>query len=1565
MTSRPPLGVQQRQPQRKLSSGPSLSQRPPAHQRTLSQQYAQPYLPPSPIRKETTFHDFGSSDAASDGTQGRYGTQRRGGSRLKLELSHESADVIAHGTISESPNAIESSKPFTPSRIMPLTDISDLGDMSPHISTRAQTLDPDAPLPMPPRRQRFPCHVPRREPPAAAAAQAKKDTRPKPYSVEIPAGAPRFHTNGKGESSQSRTGSAGMGGGLGPPPSFGYADFFPWTGSHPEDQWSENAIRQGYFDKAQVAQTETSSAKAVLFTALKHNKNSLSVLSTIFTSVLGQRRHGGQITAPSTFKPPPRVTLTDTKREAWMRDLANPAISLRRLSRTIPHGIRGRILLDQCLNKDVPADRAIWLIKCVGANEIRACKRHKVAGVVTQGPEAKWLKDWTTAVVQFVESVIFAFNEDDWKAKVNYAVRLSTQLYAEHLLDREHYTEWLVSNLENSTQSRLPMWVLMTQIYWKDLLRLRKYGRRLVTALVSHYDAIYNHPDKDILRPLVSRLASLLNTLILGSPENFVSPNFWSKYRETLKACLPPGDEARRGSFVAISHRNDQLVASANRSQPASRHILVTWLDRTLQAPMPDELPAECWNISRDKTALVKALLEWCASLYRPGLAKVYVTSRILTHWSSLGVDATSAVLDFLDTDAFQEQGRKSALYHLVCELVRSGVFSISRYVQWLMARGGLTNLQDVLPDGPGGTRLLVELPTHALTASQKSLRGEYLRRASFSVADEAENAEQAIKLLKHTLGLPIDPADPIHQRKPLAIKKLSKKIRDSSRALKAEIGCWLRATLSLDAEQREKEGTEGPEISPSIFIAIRTVLEAAEDFSMLADILKLLTNYSNIEVLAAVCDTFNRHLLVFSAIGSSRSLFTNLHKRLRDIARDRGTAARPLLASLVSLAPRIPGLGELASQLKRDLALSDKHNPVDACSPVSDNMASRLQDDGDLHEEIEKLLASGTSLDRNTMDRLFQTVVTRLQTYWAKANDKQRVYSALLTRLRIFDMQNFDTLMIKWLFYLRTLGNRPSILRIFPLLVCVGCLSMSTILATTSESFGARGSRLPVQGAPGPQVVHMTYRTRYMQEVLQLFMAPISQDDLIGPEECYRFAILQDQALRESPKELLSLIRLALAEYSYARAQNDSESLPLDDSATQARMLDLIKLLVLKDATGVARALAVKSPDAHVCGWIDCMTTKLLVPTADEQTHITFDQVLELTNEFTLPFCQVKLSLSLASNDQSSQESVDRQQSHVELFANAMEKAIDAKNISWTGMLSSLSPEITHHLKSRAQSRFLDLLPSTRSTPPADRTLDQMRQMAENLLSVIDAIIRGGCMGRQPQLVPSMVDKFADLWEILAAGEVEAKPPVLNHWLPLLLNFITLHAQTFDTSRQSNEVRAKALVVCAGLMQELDALHGPDMDTRALSSRIFDLSCLFVDYLVEDLRKVCVRALRDSTSDARLRYIFSFSHDPSENLMLCHKDKGAPTAAQATTATGGGVSQQQHQQQRAAAAMLPGGILGTPASLWGLDHRPQPPERLSVFHFRRWEILSEPTPNVGENDTSLSLGLFDARKMQ
>lgn len=395
------MGVQPRPPQRTVSASSLSVQRPP-HQRTLSQQY----LPQSPVRKDPSFIDL--TGDPSDGTPNRFtSTPRRGGSRLKLELSNE---------LSSGPHsATDSPQSTTPSRMLPMPDPMDSRNMSPATSSASQH-DPDnPPLPMP--RRRPPITQPTQTSRAATPAPApvKKDTRPKPYTVETPSVAPRYLTTVRPDA-PPRPVADPFSKGL----NSGFADFFPWTGSHHEDDWTSDAITKGVWDKFSHSIPENASAKSAIFPPLKQ-KSGLNALSTIFMGVLNQRRHRGQINAPSTFKPPPRVTLTDTKREVWLKDLANPAISLRRLSRTIPHGIRGRTLLDQCLNKSVPTERAVWLAKCVGANEIRAFKRKGVNGAFVMGGELKWARDWTVFVEQFVDAVVSAFGEAEWKARVTYA----------------------------------------------------------------------------------------------------------------------------------------------------------------------------------------------------------------------------------------------------------------------------------------------------------------------------------------------------------------------------------------------------------------------------------------------------------------------------------------------------------------------------------------------------------------------------------------------------------------------------------------------------------------------------------------------------------------------------------------------------------------------------------------------------------------------------------------------------------------------------------------------------------------------------------------------------------------------------------------------------------------------------------------------------------------------------------------------------------------------------------------------------------------------------------------
>lgn len=198
-----------------------------------------------------------------------------------------------------------------------------------------------------------------------------------------------------------------------------HADFFPWTGNHPEDVLNEQAAKQGYYDRVQVSQNETNTARPSLYAVFK-NRGGLQTLSGLLVSALEQRQNHHKINATSTFKPPPRVTLTEAKRKAWLSDLANPDASLRRLSRTIPQGVRGQMLLEQCLSHAIPIGRAVWFAKCVGANEIRTLKRKGTSGAFAAAAETKWIKDWTISVEQFVESVIVSCGESGWREKITY-----------------------------------------------------------------------------------------------------------------------------------------------------------------------------------------------------------------------------------------------------------------------------------------------------------------------------------------------------------------------------------------------------------------------------------------------------------------------------------------------------------------------------------------------------------------------------------------------------------------------------------------------------------------------------------------------------------------------------------------------------------------------------------------------------------------------------------------------------------------------------------------------------------------------------------------------------------------------------------------------------------------------------------------------------------------------------------------------------------------------------------------------------------------------------------------
>jgi mediator of RNA polymerase II transcription subunit 12 len=679
---------------------------------------------------------------------------------------------------------------------------------------------------------------------------------------------------------------------------------------------------------------------------------------------------------------------------------------------------------------------------------------------------------------------------------------------------------------------------------------------------------------------------------------------------------------------------------------------------------------------------------------------------------------------------------------------------------------------------------------------------------------------------------------------------------------------------------------------------------------------------------------------------------------RMKIMTGDHGLAARPLLVALCSLTSQMPGLSNTAAHLRRDLQQSDRSTAIDACSPVSENMTARLQDaESDLQEEIEKLLINGSSVDKPTMDRLFHTIVSRLETCWSSSADKQGTFSALLARLRLFDRQHFDVRMTDWVHHVSSLKARPSLVDIYPSLISLSCLSFTMILTTTSVE--------AVKVASGG--VQPGRTSTYMQEVLQLATCPLPASAAVSSEEAYRFYIQQRLVLQQHQKELAVLVRNALIEFSKLQHQQaDLTAAPLSKSKAQSHMLDLIRALILMDSQTTSQALGVRLPDLPIGALLANITTRLLAPAKDPDAPMTFETVLEMASDFALPFCQLKLSIGLSSTRTSSPGTGDEQQqqqqqpSHVDMLSKALNQAVDTKNMTWTSVLPYLSEEITEHLKKQSQARFLGLFPSLKTGTAGDdgAALPSM-QLTEGLLSVVEAIIRGRPALRVSQLNPTMVDKLTELWEVLANDDPDKKnlrTAVLQHWLPALLKYIILHTAVGEggspaTPAASNmkppitsiatETRARMLVVLAGLTLELDGLGVSEAPSyRELRETIFDLGLFLADNLPEDARLQCVRlviaggnAQSAGSSDARLRYLFSSPPAWKEQFMLAHRQNPTPP----TTGP--------------ARPRMPISVQGY--------------QKLTPYVFRKWELLAEPSPVVGENDTALSLALFEAIKVQ
>lgn len=1360
---------------------------------------------------------------------------------------------------------------------------------------------------------------------------------------------------------------------------------------------NEQTAKQGYYDRTQVSQNESNTARPALYAQLKH-RTGLQMLSSVFTAALEKRQNHNAVHAPSTFKPPPRVTLTDNKREAWLRDLANSAVPLRRLSRTIPHGIRGKVLLDQCLGKWIPVARAVWLAKCVGANEIRAFKRKGTSGALAVGLEAKWVREWTTNVQQFVEGVFTASKSNDWKAKMTYAVGLTARLFFENLLDHDHFLEWFLSSFEAASMATVPVWLLMLGIFWNNLMRYRCRGRRLAELLLEKLRQA-TAAKLDPLQPLIDRLSRFLKKLVHEHTSSMILPDSWDIYKDQVSSCLNLSNKVDRALFQSIAERNVRVQRPRHLKQSSQRsphQRIIRLLDSIRSAHDVLTISSACLDAVDDRAVLVSKLLEWLATPFRHGICRVYVGVRLLRKWKASGVDVDGHILSFLTHAGVSKKLDMDNVYHTISELVRSQTFSVGRYLQWLMAKG-VTSRQSQDPlavtEASGDLGLIAQLPIGRLPEHVANLRRTLMVRMGVSVSDEGEMVTNIKVLISQRLPS-------LFRSTMLLETSLSSLPSDLTWAVKAEIALWLRRgvaehTRASASPLRAMLPGEGGQLVSALtceeFYTVRDVLETIGDISMLADVLKVASTSDDSTVLASVADTTNSHFDSLSVIGATMDLFHKLVDAYAGIKRF-GTPSLDLMFSLIELGLRIPSELNTVAILRQDLSRMENKSVVAACSPVSDHIPDSFGEADPLfREKLDQLLLLGNVMDEPTLDTLFNTLTKHLESGESKTNLSANDTCRYLAQLRSFHPKHFDLLLARWVCAHLRSSDRSTLLRILPPLIGVGCV--------TIRSFLSLAKRLSNSGNSIPNAADLP------ADLVELLVAHAEDGrylDLVS----YRFQLAQQEFLSKNPEEALGIVCDAAACVKSGDQKPSLKYINLEND-----MVTLLRELIVRNpectSSYCLQKIDNQSPAAMVV--FQKALDLLLGVNSQKGNDSVISEVEKLANttdDFSLPLCQLKLQVLFHADS----ANADRTSLMDAMFKTVVADS-RAQKLHWVDLVALMSPDAVRHIRERAEKEFFAIpLLEESVTPQSTSSLETAKLYITIIEQLASSIPDSGTPSIAPLLVEKMdilLHKIITLQSSLnnsseSRGAISAGQGrttlerSLAFWFSALLRMVVIHRASFvqpspmlKIGSSQEQARLLISIFCIALSRlpgdvirqfpgaNYFPRQGAVEDYRPcpgilLQTHALDVAASLIDIFPDEIRHQCARFLKEKCppfaplqNASRFLYLLGPMSDSHPSSILQSASAPSPAASASTpTSTLANIPSAGASSQFTASSLY-GGLTENSNCIANRLRLQNKGRIIGPYPIRPWELLEDAAPFVGVNDTAVNLGYFDARRVR
>jgi len=464
--------------------------------------------------------------------------------------------------------------------------------------------------------------------------------------------------------------------------------------------------------------------------------SALPALSYFALNAVALREAARRVRSPTSFRPPPRVTLSELRSHYWLVDLCNPRIPLRRLGRTVPHGYSGSKLLTTLLEMRPPVGRAVWFVRCVGASEVRALKRK--AGLNdsdrNEPIERSWLAQWTQAVETLLNEVVDSYKNErsdsdeelfgerdgqtasaSWTSRIHYASNLLMGLYNESLLDRQALLDWVLVQLRTSGVHRLPCFVHFVQLLWAPFTSafmaphlLRSVAVRLVQD---------SHEDQDVHAVLTKILEPIIFKLVSTNDNAFVTPRTWPLIEPYVRSHPAYQRLVERNSAFMTTNLHD----TSNWSNLLAVGRLMAMFARPYHI---QELVSALESLDISSSLLVKTVLSrivrWkttAGNLLGLNLLKRLRILHPNTDFPNLAVDF------LLETDPGRASPQLSAL---ICDLVSAKMFNLGRYLNRLIA-------QDLLFPGEPARNMHLDVLTSlpdTLTASDRTQVAMMLRKS-------------------------------------------------------------------------------------------------------------------------------------------------------------------------------------------------------------------------------------------------------------------------------------------------------------------------------------------------------------------------------------------------------------------------------------------------------------------------------------------------------------------------------------------------------------------------------------------------------------------------------------------------------------------------------------------------------------------------------------------------------------------------------------------------------------------------------------------------------------------